>query len=282
MEDAANQVQVDGPRASGPERPSAIIGSWGRWIRASLPWPRPPNEPHRGTSKGSLTETAESPEGRGGSSPTRRSIASGGAILWIGTLFYGGSTVGLLSILSRHLGHSSFSALSALVSLAFVVGLIPAGLQLRSASLVTDGRPPPRMTWRQTAAIATASLAISPLFAFLLHVPELSCALICLQMLIAIPLALQQGAFLGLRQFRHLGVNLLIEGLARLVMGAVAGSLWGLTGLSAGLCAGTAAALIALPSPGSLDDKNDRPRTSLIDTSLALACCWAYTCRSTS
>jgi hypothetical protein len=56
----------------------------------------------------------------------------------------------------------------------------------------------------------------------------------------------------------------------------VAGSAWGLTGLSAGLCAGTATALIALPSPGSLGDKNDRPRTSLIATSLALALLGLY------
>lgn len=205
-----------------------------------------------------------------------RSAATGGAALWVGTLAYGGSTVALLAVLSRHSHQASFSGLAALLSLAFVVSLIPAGVQLRSASLVADGRPPPAMTLSQSILTAAASLAVSPLLAFLLHVPVLAAALVSVQMLIAIPLAAKQGALLGLNRFRGLGINLVIEGSARFLMGALAGRVWGVTGLAAGICAGTAVALFALPYPRSLVDQIDRPRTSLVDTSLSLALLGLY------
>ena len=44
-----------------------------------------------------------------------------------------------------------------------------------------------------------------------------------------------------------------------------------MTGLAAGLCVGTAVALIALPYPQTDVSVLDRPRTSIIDTSLSLA-----------
>jgi hypothetical protein len=205
-----------------------------------------------------------------------RSASSGGAALWVGTLAYGGSTVALLAVLSRHSHRSSFSALAALLSLAFVVSLIPAGIQLRSASLVADGRPPPAMTLTQTILTAVVSLGLSPLFALLLHVPVLAAALVSVQMLVAIPLAAKQGALLALHRFRGLGVNLVVEGAARFAMGAIAGWSWGVTGLAAGICVGTAVALVTLPYPHSLVDEIDRPRTSLVDTSLSLALLGLY------
>jgi len=69
---------------------------------------------------------------------------------------------------------------------------------------------------------------------------------------------------------------LVVEGSARFAMGAVAGWAWGVTGLAAGICAGTAVALVALPFPRSLVDEIDRPRTSLVDTSLSLALLGLY------
>jgi hypothetical protein len=196
--------------------------------------------------------------------------------MWLGTLAYGGSTVALLGVLSRHTHHSSFSSLAALLSLAFVVGLIPAGIQLRSASLVADGRSLPKMTNGQNVLTGVASLAVAPLFALLLHVPVVAAALVSVQMLIAIPLASKQGALLALGRFRRLGVNMVVEGSARFLMGAVAGYAWGVTGLAAGICVGTAAALVALPNPRELVTRKDRPRTSLLDTSLSLALLGLY------
>ncbi len=86
------------------------------------------------TLRESPPDTARSP---------RRS-AVGGAVLWAGTVAYGGSTVALLAVLSRYSSNTAFSAVAALLGLAFVVLLIPSGITLRSASLVADGRPPPR------------------------------------------------------------------------------------------------------------------------------------------
>jgi hypothetical protein len=91
-----------------------------------------------------------------------RATLAGGASLWLGTIAFGGSTVALLAVLSRYSHRSSFSALAALLSLSFVAALIPAGVQLRSATLVADGQPPPKMGVNQAIVTAGASLAISP------------------------------------------------------------------------------------------------------------------------
>ena len=216
--------------------------------------------------------SAEAPKDR---SRPGRSTAAGGATLWMGTVIFGGSTVALLAVLSRH-HHTSFSALAAVLSLGFVVSLIPAGVQLRSASLVADGRPLPKLTLGQGVVIGGVSLAIAPLLAYLLHVPVAASALVSVQMLIFIPLAAKQGGLLARQRFRALGKNLVIEGVARFVMGAVGGLAFGVTGLAAGLCIGTIVALIALPYPRTRTKTTDRPRTSLVDTSLSLALLGLY------
>jgi hypothetical protein len=205
-----------------------------------------------------------------------RTTLAGGATLWLGTIAFGGSTVALLAVLSRHSHHSSFSALAALLSLSFVTALIPAGVQLRSAALVADGRPPPRMTVGQALVAGGVSLALSPLFAFLLHVPVLAAALVSVQLVIAIPLAARQGALIALHRFGGLGLNLVIEGSARFVCGAAAGRAFGVTGLAAGITVGTAVALLALRFPMARAPRHERPRTSLIGTSLTLALLGLY------
>jgi hypothetical protein len=184
--------------------------------------------------------------------------------------------VALLAVLSRHSHGSSFSSLAALLSFSFVGALIPAGVQLRSASLVADGRPRPRMTPLQAVAIVVFALAVSPLAAILLHVPLIAAVLVSVQVVIAVPLSAKQGALTALHKFRKLGINLVIEGTARFVVGALAGREFGVTGLAAGLTVGTTVALIVLRMPASQADRKDRPRTSLLDTSLTLALLGVY------
>jgi hypothetical protein len=197
-------------------------------------------------------------------------------MLWAGTIAFGGSTVALLAVLSRHDGHTTFASLAALLSLAFVVSLIPAGVQLRSASLVADGRPTPAIALRQLLAIATVSLAVAPLLALLLRVPVAAAALVSVQMVVAIPLAARQGALLGVHRFTALGSNLLIEGAVRFGAGAAFGLVWGVTGLAAGIFLGTATALLVLPRHRGAHHVTDRPRTSLLDTSMSLALLGLY------
>jgi O-antigen/teichoic acid export membrane protein len=205
-----------------------------------------------------------------------RSTATGGATMWLGMLVFGSSTVALLAVLSRHPHRATFSSLAALLSLAFVASLLPSGLQLRSASLVADGRPVPRMTATQGALIGGAALALSPLLGFLLHLPVAAVALVGVSLVIFIPLCAKQGAYLAQHRFRALGFNLILEGVARFTIGALAGVIFGVTGLAAGLFVGTAVALIALPNPCPHVSLQDRPRTSLIHTSLSLALLGLY------
>jgi GT2 family glycosyltransferase len=203
--------------------------------------------------------------------PSPRRLAVGGALLWAGTVAYGGSTVALIAVLSRHSSRTGFSAVAALLGLSFVVSLIPSGITLRSASLVADGRPPPALTVRSGCLIAAVSFAVSPLLALLLHVSVLAAAIVTIQMLVAIPLAIRQGALLGRHRFDAIGTNLVIEGIARFVLGALAGIALGVTGLAVGLCAGTVVALFVAPKWRSDVKLVDRPRTSLTATSASLA-----------
>jgi glycosyltransferase involved in cell wall biosynthesis len=195
----------------------------------------------------------------------------GGAMLWAGTVTYGASTVALLAVLSRHSSKTAFSAVAALLGLSFVISLIPSGIMLRSASLVADGRPPPALTVASSCLIAGVSLVLSPLLALLLHVSVLAAAIVTIQMLVAIPLSIRQGALLGRHRFDAIGTNLAIEGFARFVLGALAGIALGVTGLALGICAGTAVALVVVPRWRSDATLVERPRTSLTATSASLA-----------
>ncbi len=203
--------------------------------------------------------------------PSGRPSTTGSAVLWFGTVAYGASTVALLAVLSRHVSQAGFTAIAALLGLAFVVSLVPAGIMLRSASLVADGHPPPALRPRSALLITVGSLATAPVLAYLLHVEVLAAAIVTIQMVIGIPLAVRQGAMLSRHRFEALGINLAIEGVARFALGAVAGVLFGATGLAFGLCAGTAIALLALPDWRTDVTLQDRPRTSLTATSASLA-----------
>jgi hypothetical protein len=141
---------------------------------------------------------------------------------------------------------------------------------------VADGQPAPAMSARQAIAVAGVSFAVAPLLAFLLHVPVVAVGLVGLQMVIAIPLAAKQGAALARRHFLRLGLNLVLEGAARFLLGAVAGWFLGEIGLATGLCVGTLVALVALPNRGAQGIRENRPRTSLVDTSLTLALLGLY------
>ena len=218
-----------------------------------------------------MTGTQSVRERASHAAPSGRPSTTGSAVLWFGTVAYGASTVALLAVLSRHVSEAGFTAIAALLGLAFVVSLVPAGIMLRSASLVADGHPPPALRPRSALLITLASLATAPVLAYLLHVEVMAAAIVTIQMVIGIPLAVRQGAMLSRHRFEALGVNLAIEGVARFALGAVAGVLFGATGLAFGLCAGTAIALLALPDWRTDVTLQDRPRTSLTATSASLA-----------
>ena len=145
-----------------------------------------------------------------GSAEWRRSIG-GGFMLWVGTLAFGLSTVLLLALITRH---KSLASVAALLGLAFVASLIPAGLQLRTAALVVDGGRLPRIAPRILVLFTVVGVVVAPGLALLLKLPVLSILLVVVQVVIGIPLATSRGAWLGTHRFSALGTNMVIEAVA--------------------------------------------------------------------
>jgi hypothetical protein len=205
------------------------------------------------------------------SAARRREVATGAGVLWVGTLLFGVSTVILLAALSRHQGKNGFVGLSALLGLAFAGSVLPAGLQLRSAALVADGRGMPKPSRGAMAGLVVAGVVLAPFGDRLLHVPPLAIILVLVQVLLAVRVAILRGALLGVQEFGALGVNLAGEGIARVVLGSALGLLFGITGLAAGMMLATAVAIAVLRTPPGQAQTTIRPTTSLLDTSVALA-----------
>ena len=193
-----------------------------------------------------------------------------GMVLWGGTVSIGFSTVVLLAVVSRHLHHEGFSGLSTLFGLFFVASLIPAGFPLRAAALAVDGAPPMRTTAKQTALCAAAGAAVSPLIAYLLHLPVVAVLCVAAQVIVAIPLSMRRGLLIAAHRFNAMGANLFLESGARIVLGVLLGLTWGLDGMSAGLAIATVIALIAVPGQAPAAVRTERQMTSLLDTWLAL------------
>jgi hypothetical protein len=201
-----------------------------------------------------------------GSAEWRRSIG-GGFMLWVGTLAFGLSTVVLLALITRH---KSLASVAALLGLAFVASLIPAGLQLRTAALVVDGERLPRVAPRILVCLTVIGIAVAPVLALLLKLPVLSIVLVVVQVLIGIPLAISRGAWLGTHRFSALGANMVIEAVARLGLGVLGWWSAGITGLAAGITASIALALLLVRHHHLGAGEAERPLTSLLDTSLTL------------
>jgi len=195
---------------------------------------------------------------------------TGGLLLWAGTTSIGVSTVVILAVLSRH-HHQGFSGLSTLFSLFFIASLIPAGIPLRAAALAADGAQPPRMTATHLGALVLAGGVVSPLVAFVLHLPVLAVGFVSAQVIVAIQLAIRRGPLIAARRFSGLGGNLFLEAATRIVLCTSAGLFWGLTGLSAGLLAGTAVAWLTLPGRSPATELKQRPMTTMFHTWIALA-----------
>ena len=210
--------------------------------------------------------------GRGARHAARpaRSAATGGLLFWAGTSAIGVSTVLLLALFSRH-HREGFSGLSTLFALFFVASLIPSGVPLRSAALAIDGAESPRMTATQLGSLVLAGIILSPLVAYLLHLPVLAVGFVAAQVIVAIHLAIRRGPLIAARRFPALGGNLFLESAARVVLCASAGLLWGLIGISAGLTAATAVAWLTVPGRSPASEVRQRPMTTMFHTWIALA-----------
>ncbi len=190
--------------------------------------------------------------------------------MWGGTVAIGVSTAVVLAVLSRHLHREGFTGLLTLFGLFFVASLIPSGIPLRSAALAVDGAPPMRIKAAYIAALAAVGAALSPLVAYLLHLPVLAVLLVALQVIVAIPLAARRGSLIAAQRFDAMGGNMLLESATRVGVGIAAGLAWGLDGLSAAIAVATGVALVAIPKQGSSKVHTLRETTSLLDTWLSI------------
>ncbi len=197
-------------------------------------------------------------------------MAGGGIVLWCGTVSLSLSTVLLLAVLSRHLHHQGFAGLSTLFGLMFIASLIPSGIPLRAAALISDGEPPPSFTARRLTPAFLAGMIASPVLGYALGLPFLAVALLVVQVLISFPLGVRRGALIALRRFTALGGNMMIEATLRVALGSLAGFLWGISGLVAGLAVATLVALVVLPSATPRVAEHPRPLTSMLDTWLTI------------
>ncbi len=191
-------------------------------------------------------------------------------MLWGGTVSIGFSTVVLLAVLSRHFHHGGFARLSTLFGLFFVASLIPSGLPLRAAALAVDGAPPMRMTARGMALCVAAGAVVSPLIAYLLHLPVIAVLCVSAQVVLAIPLSMRRGLLIAAHRFDAMGGNQFLESAFRIALGVVLGLTWGLSGTAAGLAIATAVALLAVPRQAPSAVRIARQMTSLLDTWLSL------------
>lgn len=219
------------------------------------------------TADGRNTETEA---GSAAALPHEKGLAGGGALLWCGMVSLGLSTVVLLAVLSRHLHAQGFVRLSTVFGVLFIASLIPSGIPFRAAALIADGSAPPNYSRRNLAPWILAGLAISPLLSYLLGLSILAVALIVAQVAVAFPLAVRRGALIAFRRFTALGTNLLIEATCRVALGCLAGLLWGVTGLVAGLAIATVLALVILPATPPKVAEHPRPLTPLFDTWFAV------------
>lgn len=230
------------------------------------PWP-----PYsKAAFPGATTSEPEANVATPGQAPSGLRATAGGLLLWGGTVAIGVSTVVVLAALSRHLHHQGFAGLSTLFGLFFVASLIPSGIPLRAAALEVDGAPPMRVTGAQYAMMAAAAVLVSPIIAWGLRLPVLAVMFVSAQVIVAIPLSIRRGSLIAAHRFDAMGGNLFLEAAARILVGTVAGLLWGMSGLAGGLAVATAVALVAVPRQKSHTAVEQRRMTSLAHTWLAL------------
>ena len=142
---------------------------------------------------------------------------------------------------------------------------------MRCAGLVADGQPVPKMARGWSVILTLLALSLSPLLGAVLRLPTIAVGFIVLQMVAGIALARMQGAMLGAHRFYALGINQILEGVARAGLGIWLGLTWGLDGLALAMFLSTMVAIITLPSRQQVTLTFKRPATSLFHASLALA-----------
>ncbi|HZQ85650.1 MAG TPA: glycosyltransferase, partial [Acidimicrobiales bacterium] len=164
--------------------------------------------------------------------------------LWFGLLAVTGSSGLVLTVLARRLSPSSFAACATVLTTGLVLAVLPGALQLRAAAAATDGQPEPPLPRRLMLAVAAVVLLGAPA----IHLPIVAGPLLALLLVPLCTVAIRRGSHLGADQFRAVGRSLAIEASSRVVLGVVAGALWGPTGVALALVGAVTVAAVATPT----------------------------------
>lgn len=174
--------------------------------------------------------------------PRRAAVDGATAVFWGASLSVGIAAFIIVAAIARSASAGEVADASAVLSVSFVLAVVPGAIQLRAAATAsTESRSAataPRWLWWSAGAL----LVVSPVVAAALTVPAASLALLAAQFPLAGLAAAQRGTAIGRTDLGRASASMGIEALVRVTAGVALGVLFGATGLAAALLAGTAAA----------------------------------------
>jgi glycosyltransferase involved in cell wall biosynthesis len=167
----------------------------------------------------------------------------GAVMFWVASLAVGGAAFIVLAALAHAGATGDLAAASAVISISFVLAVVPGAIQLRAAAdaAATPARPP-GLPMRFVIGSTLALLLVLPALAVALTVPALALALLAGQYGAACLASAQRGAAIGRGDHRAASWSMGVEALVRLAAGIALGLLLGATGLALALLLGSAAA----------------------------------------
>lgn len=167
---------------------------------------------------------------------------AGMAVFWLASMAVGVAAFLILAAVAHAGGPGELAAASAVISLSFVLAVVPGAIQLRAAADVAAGRPaslPRRFLLLTTLGLAAAALPAAALLA----VPAASLGLLAAQYAAACVASAQRGAFIGLADYAAASRSMVAEAVVRIVGGIALGVWLGATGLAAALLLGSLGAV---------------------------------------
>ncbi len=178
--------------------------------------------------------------------PRRAAVDGATAAFWGASLSVGVAAFIIVAAIARSSSGGEIADASAVLSVSFVLAVVPGAIQLRAAAAAAGPAGAPTAstvpTWLWWAA--GALLLAAPLAAAALTVPAASLALLAAQFPLAGLAAVQRGTAIGRTDFGRASSSMGIEALVRVTAGVALGVAFGATGLAAALLLGTAAAAI--------------------------------------
>ncbi len=179
---------------------------------------------------------------------------AGMATFWATSMAVGVAAFIVLAAVAHAGRPGDLAASSAVLSLSFVLAVVPGAVQLRATADAANGVAPglpARFVWTIAAVLAVGAAPAAAALA----VPTASLLLLAAQFAVACRVSVQRGAFLGAGDHAAASRSMAAEAAVRIVAGAWLGAWLGATGVAAALLLGSlgaaAAGWRAAPAPRS-------------------------------